>query len=297
MARVTLKADFSHIGESIKRTINGKLIKIGKSLANEYSANLKSLIKERAKLFKEAEKKLWDALGKAEHPQPGAFGEITGKLKKGTGYVITLNGVRISSSNTILGSPITRKMRLKGNEFSPHKKRNNQYRRNFAVGIAIFSTVPYADAVNNPNRKKLKNMSYYKGHKRLPGELYAGTGWFDIYTTLLTNMFYQAFLKSTPSIKDNKGTVLMNKNSVKKFTIDANVKKSINGNAIQTAAAESLANSIFNLTTGGKGKINFSRIYKKGSNGKRKTKYVAKPFVVKDLNINISYKDIENYLL
>lgn len=294
MARVTIKADFSHKAyRYIKQQVENGITKTRLQIEHEYSKTLKDLIKERAKLFKEAEKKLWDALGKAEYPQPGAFGEITGKLKKGTGYVITLNGVRISSSNTVLYAPIVRNTLLKPNEY----KRKSRTKSNFAVGIAIFSNTPYADAVNNPDRKTLKNMSYYKRHKRPPGELYAGTGWFDIYTTLLTNMFYQAFLKTTPSIKDNKGTVLMNKNAVKKFEIDAGVKKSINGNAIQTTAARGLANSIFNLTTGGKGKVNFSRIYKKGRNGKRKTKYVAKPFVVKDLNINIKYKDIEKYLL
>lgn len=294
MARLDLKVDFSHIGSAIKKNIDNELKAIGKGLAREYSARVKNLIKEHAIKFKEKEKSLWNALGKAEEPQPGAFGEITGRLKKGTGYVITLNGVRISSSNTILGAPVTRRMRFKGKEFSPHKKQNNQYVRNFAVGIAIFTNVPYADFVNNPERKKLKNDSFYKEVYRKAGTLYAGTGWFDIYATLLTNMFYNEFLYTINTTKKE------NHATRSKFLTDSRLKHSINGNLMQTATARNVTNSIFN-TVAGKNKygvIDFPHRYVKGSNGKKgTTKRFAKPLVVKKLNLNLDYNNIEEWLL
>lgn len=291
MARITLKANFSHAGIGyIKQQIEDGIVKTRENIAEEYSNNVRNIIKVRARELKKNEMLLWDELGQAAYPMPGAFGEISGKLKKSTGYVITLNGVRISSSNTIVGEPIIRRMRLKGKEFSPHKKRNNQYQRNFAVGIAIFSTAPYADAVNNPERKTLKNYSNYKKKYREAGELYAGTGWFDIYTTFLTNMFYNSFLYGPTSKKVN--------NETNDYAMDykAKFRNNVSGNTFQTAAIRNATNGILNvLTHQGNGIINFPNRYIKGNNGKKgHTQYLAKPFVVKNLKINI---DPQNFLV
>lgn len=295
MARITLKANFSHAGIGyIKQQIEDGLVRTRENIAAEYSKNVRNIIKVRARELKKTELLLWDELGQAAYPMPGAFGEISGKLKKSTGYVITLNGVRISSSNTIVGAPIIRRMRLKGKEFSPHKKQNNQYQINFAVGIAIFSTAPYADAVNNPERKTLKNYSMYKKKYREAGELYAGTGWFDIYTTFLTNMFYNAFLYGPTREKVNDKT--------NDYAMDdkAKFRNNVSGNTFQTTAIKNATNSILNVLTHkkGNGTINFPNRYIKGNNGKKgHTQYLAKPFVVKNLEININPKTFEKKLL
>lgn len=289
MARVTLQANFSHAGVNyIKQRVEKDLIKTSKEIADDYSKRVINVIKLRAKKVRENESMLWEALGQAAFPQPGAFGEISGKLKKSTGFVITLNGVRIASSNTIVGDTPVRKARIKGKEFSPHKKQNNQYIRNFAVGIAIFSTAPYADAVNNPERKKLKNYSLYKGKYRDAGELYAGTGWFDIYTTFLTNMFYNSFLGNEMGNNINRSQIT---------SYEARFRQNINGNTFQTQAIQNATYGILNVLTHqkGNGKINFPNRYIKGSNGKKGyTKHLAKPFVVKNLNIDLNYDKLIN---
>lgn len=294
MARITLKANFSHVGiKYIEEQIENGLVRTRENIAAEYSDNVRNIIKVRARELKKTEILFWDELGQAAYPMPGAFGEISGKLKKSTGYVITLNGVRISSSNTIVGAPMIRRMRLKGKEFSTHKQ-NNQYQRNFAVGIAIFSTAPYADAVNNPERKTLKNYSKYKGRYREAGELYAGTGWFDIYTTFLTNIFYNAFLYGPTEEKVNGEKI--------DYAMDykAKFRNNVSGNTFQTAAIRNATNGILNVLTNkkGNGTINFPNRYIKGKNGKKgHTQHFAKPFVVKDLKININPETFTDKLL
>ena len=267
MARLEIKTLYTQAGAAVKRQVDEVMQAIGKELADATSEKIMSIIKEHAKNFKKIEREMWDALGTAITPKPGEFGSISGKLKKGTGYVITLNGVRISSSNTIVGEPVIRRMRFKGKEFNPHKKRDNQFARHFAVGIVIFSNVPYADFVNNPDRKKLKRISYYKKTKRFPGELYAGTGWFDIYTTFLTNMFYQEFLYETGY------------NQIEGFH---KFKASVKGNIMQVTGTKTTTNAIINSLRGNNNNgIKFSRNYSKKTG---KTLQLAKPITVKMLS-------------
>lgn len=298
MARLTLKADFSHVAiEQIKQQIEKGLVRTRENLVAEYSEKIRNLIRIRAREFKRNESLLWNELGQAAYPQPGAFGEITGELKDSTGFIITLNGVRILSSNTIMTAPVRRRISLKKNtqQYDIERESRNQ----FAVGIAIFSTAPYADAINNPERKTLKNYSYYKGKTRRPGELYAGTGWFDIYTTFLTNMFYNSFLygPTKETVRDKYGN-----GKTKSYEMDykAKYRQSIAGNTFQTAAMRNAANGILNVLTHhkGNGTINFPNRYIKGKNGKKGyTKHFAKPFVVKDLKINIDTEVFERMLL
>lgn len=310
MARITLKANFSHAGiEQIKQQIENGLVRTRENIAAEYSKNVRNIIRIRAREFKKTEILFWNELGKAAYPMPGAFGEISGKLKKSTGFIITLNGVRILSSNTIMAAKAVRRISLKNN--TQQYDRKSESSNQFNVGIAIFSTAPYADAVNNPERKTLKNYSKYKGKYREAGELYAGTGWFDIYTTFLTNIFYNAFLYG-PTGEDVTTTELvkerirlgLDKDITKHvdYAMDykAKFRNNVSGNTFQTAAIRNATNGILNVLTNkkGNGTINFPNRYIKGKNGKKgHTQHFAKPFVVKDLKININPETFNDKLL
>lgn len=272
MARQQLHILYETLGQAVND--------IGKRLSDKLYSEIEEEIKRNCKEFKTSEKILWDNLGQSDGYTVGEFREKTGQLKDQTGWNITMNGVIIAQRNAVLtsrgnaqtpkGQYYTKPKNSDDTPYNPKRKNSNQYVRRIAVGFSVFASAYYADFVNNPQRRKLTDIVYATSTGRNIGDLWAGTGWFDIYSMLASHLFYDTFYYQTPNISINvRGNF---KNGLKTYT--GEYHRSISRNVFSAGLAERWVDSLKNIGT----EIKFPR----GSN--KRNLIVSKDF---SININI----------
>ena len=166
--------------------------------------NVDNIIKNQAKIFAEREIKIWDKLGNAgEYNNITDFKNVTSDVKNNTGYVLMYGGVKIAgtilSKSHLSGTPKNNPISNIGGTYE-HKPSwsfdgKNKMIKKF-LNLEIFTTSEHSGYLDNPLKRVTEK-----------GKLWQGTGWFQLYSMEIINLFYETFLNGNKT--NNKGRKML----------------------------------------------------------------------------------------